>query len=139
MVDKLYRGIFWIKDIESLSSVVIKVECDSNGLFVTVPDHRLLAKSGMEFNHKAAWCTLPKRETDKKPYNYYPRGRVEIRNGKVVIYANGNIADEKLLKWAINEFNLTEENGIEKVEIKADMSNHYLCNLDWRKRYDQDK
>ena len=136
MVDKLYRGIFWIKDIESFSPVVIKAECDSNGLFVTVPDFNLLAKSGKEFNHQAAWNTLSKRETKDKPYNYYPRGRVEIRNGKVVIYANGNIADEKLLKWAINEFNLTEENGIEKVEIKADMSSHYLCHLDWRKRND---
>lgn len=104
--------------------------------FTTVPNFELLAKSGAEFNHQAAWRTLPKRETENKPYNYYPRGRVEIRNGKAVIYANGNIADEKLLKWAINEFNLIKENGIEKVEIKADMSNHYLCHLDWRNKND---
>jgi len=131
-VDKLYRGIFWIKDIESRAAVVIKAECNSNGFFTTVPDFKLLAKSGTEFNHQAAWSTLPKRETGNKPYNYYPRGRVEIRNSK----ANGNIADEKLLKWTINQFNLTKENGIEKVEIKADMSNHYLCHLDWRNKND---
>ena len=130
MMNKLYRGIFWIKDIESYAAVVIKVECNSDGFFIVVPDFELLAKSGTEFNHQSAWSTLPKRETGNKPYNYYPRGRVEIRNGKAVIYANGNIADEKLLKWAINEFNLIKENGIEKVEIKADMSNHYLCYLD---------
>lgn len=129
-MDKLYRGIFWIKDIESYAAVVIKAECNSNGFFIVVPDFELLAKSGTEFNHQAAWSTLPKRETGNKPYNYYPRGRVEIRNGKAVIYVNGNIAYEKLLKWAINEFNLIKENGIEKVEIKADMSNHYLCHLD---------
>lgn len=129
-VDKLYRGIFWIKDMESLASVVIKAECNSNGFFTVVPDFELLAKSSAEFNHQAAWSKLSKRETENKPYNYYPRGRVEIRNGKAVLYANGNIADEKLLKWAINKFNLIKENGIEKVEIKADMSNHYLCYLD---------
>ena len=136
MVNKLYRGIFWIKDIESFVSVIIKAECNSNGFFVNILDFNLLAKSGMEFNHQAAWSTLSKRETDNKPYNYYPRGRVEIRNNKATIYANGNIADEKLLKWAINEFNLIEENGIEKVEIKADMSNHYLCQLYWRNTND---
>jgi len=98
-VEKLYRGIFWIKDMESLASVVIKAECNSNGFFTVVSVSELLAKSGAEFNYQAAWSTLPKRETDNKPYNYYPRGRVEIRNGKAVIYANGNIADEKFLKW----------------------------------------
>jgi len=135
-LDKLYRGIFWIKDTNSFTSVVIKTECNSNGFFTIVPDFKLLAKSGTEFNHQAAWSTLPKRETGNKLYNYYPRGRVEIRNSKAVIYANGNIADEKLLKWTINQFNLTKENGIEKVEIKADMSNHYLCHLDWRNKND---
>lgn len=129
-MDKLYRGIFWIKDIESFASVVVKAECNSNGFFVAIPVSELIAKSGAEFNHQAAWSTLPKRETDNKPYNYYPRGRVEIRNSKAVIYANGNIVDKKLIKWAVNEFNLTKENGIELVEIKADMSKHYLCYLD---------
>lgn len=126
----MYRGIFWIKDMESLASVVIKAECNKNGFFVNIPEFNLLAKSGTDFNHQAAWSTLPKRETDNKPYKYYPRGRVEIRNSKAVIYANGNIVDKKLIKWAVNEFNLTKENGIELVEIKADMSNHYLCYLD---------
>lgn len=107
-MDKLYRGIFWVKDIDSFTSVVMKTECNYNGFFTIAPDFELLAKSGTEFNHQAAWSTLSKRETDNKPYNYYPRGRVEIRNGKAVIYANGNIADEKLLKWAINEFNFPE-------------------------------
>ena len=94
----------------------------------------MLAKSGAEFNHQAAWSTLSKRETGNKPYNYYPRGRVEIRNSKAVIYANESIAGEKILKWSINEFNLTKKNGIEQVEMKLDMSNHYLCYLDWRNK-----
>lgn len=135
-MNKLYRGIFWIKDIERMDSVVVKAECYSNGFFVVIPEFNLLAKSGAEFNHQAAWSALPKGETDNKPYNYYSRGTVEIRNSKAVIYANESIAGEKLLKWAINEFNLKKENGIEKVEIKADMSNHYLCYLDWRNRND---
>lgn len=131
-MDKLYRGIFWIKDIESFATVVVRAECNSKGFFVVIPEFNLLAKSGTEFNHQAAWSTLPKKETENKPYNYYPRGRVEIRNSKAVIYANGNIVDDRLREWAINEFNLTEKNGIKQVAVKADMSNHYLCHLDWR-------
>ena len=37
-MNKLYRGIFWIKDIESFTSVVVKAECNSNGFFTVVPD-----------------------------------------------------------------------------------------------------
>lgn len=62
-MDKIYRGIFWIKDMESLASVVIKAECNSNGFFTVIPNFELLAKSGAEFNHQAAWSTLSKRET----------------------------------------------------------------------------
>ena len=54
MVDKLYRGIFWIKDIERFASVVIKAECNNNGFFTTVPEFKLLTKSGKEFSLKAA-------------------------------------------------------------------------------------
>ena len=31
---------------------------------------------------------FPHYITKNKPYNYYPRGRVEIKNGKVSIYMN---------------------------------------------------
>ena len=129
-VSNLYRGIFWVKDIESLEIVVIKAECKYDGFFVEIPDSKLLSKSGKEFNHQSAWRTLPKSMTDNKSFNYYPRGRVEIRKGKAVIYANGNIANDDLREWAVKEFNLTKENSIESVAVKADMSKHYLCYLD---------
>ncbi len=127
---RLYRGIFWVKDREGFDCVVIKAACNMDGDFIVMPDFELLARSGKEFNHQAAWSTLTKRETENKPYNYYPRGRVEIRKGKAIIFANGNIADDKLRQWAAKEFNLTEENGIQQVAVKADMSRHYLCYLD---------
>ena len=130
LMDKLYRGIFWIKDVGFYDAVVVKVKCSSEGLFTELPDFRCLAKSGKEFNHQATWKTLSKTETEGKEYNYYPRGRVQIKRGKAIIYANGNIASDKLLNWAIREFNLSKENGINLITIKSDMSNHYLCYLD---------
>lgn len=130
-MNRLQRGIFWIKDTETfLDTVVVKDECDANGGFINLPNMCLFSKNGKEFNHKAAWNTLPKQKTENKPYSYYPRGRVQIKNGCALIYANANIISDKLRKWATKEFNLSKESGINEIILKADMSNHYLCYLD---------
>ena len=126
----LYKGIFWIKDIENVNAVVVKSRCNHNGEFIELLKPEFLSKSGFEFNHKAVWNELPKTDTENKPYNYFPRGRVQIRNGSAVIYANANIANDRIKEWVIKEFNLLKSNGISNVKIKADMSNHYLCYLD---------
>ena len=125
----LYKGVFWIKDIDSaeVSSVCLKALCDIQGDFTDVSSINIgaLSKSKENFNHQKAWQTLDRSVTENKPYNYYPRGRVEIRNSNAVIYANPTIATEELKEWAVSAFNLTEENGIKKVILKADGSNHY--------------
>ncbi len=130
MTDKrLYKGVFWIKDKESIgeSSVSVKALCDINGIFIDLssinPD--TLSKNETNFKHQKVWQTLDKCITGNKPYNYYPRGRVEIKSGKAVIYANVSIATEGLKNWVISAFNLTESNGIKSVILKADGSNHY--------------
>ena len=114
MVDKLYRGIFWIKDIERFASVVIKAECNSNGFFVTVPNFELLAKSGKEFNHQTAWKTLSKAETEGKEYNYYPRGRVEINKNKVTIFLNPDINND--IKTLLDDFVKMQEDSVETLK-----------------------
>ena len=135
MTDKrLYKGVFWIKDMESIdeSFVSIKALCDINGNFIDLssinPD--TLSKNATNFNHQKVWQAFDKKITGNKPYNYYPRGRVEIKNGKAVIYANVNIATEDLKNWAISVFNLIKENGIKAVALKADGSKHYKSHLD---------
>ena len=65
-----------------------------------------------------------------KKFDYYPRGRVEVKNKKTIIYANPTICGEKLELWARKEFQLNKFNGIEKVTIKPDFSKHYECYLD---------
>ncbi|MBQ8637029.1 MAG: hypothetical protein IJ423_03460 [Clostridia bacterium] len=126
----LYKGIFWIKNIDNYDPIAIKELCDNMGEFLKPLPIELLSKSGEGFNHKMAWSTLNKTKTENKPYNYFARGRVEIRNGKAIIFANANIANENLKYWAIKEFGLTKENGIESILLKTDMSDHYLCYLD---------
>ena len=130
----IYKGIFWIKDINDIrnTAVCIKEKCGLHGIFAGTRNmnENMLSKSKDNFNHQKAWNSLSKAITENKPYNYYPRGRVEIRNAQAVIFANGNIASERLKDWAVQEFGLTRENGIKAVTLKTDMSKHYLCCLD---------
>lgn len=130
MTDKrLYKGVFWIKDTENLDaySVCIKALCDTYGNFIEISriNPNTLSKNKTNFNHQKVWKTLDKRITGNKTFNYYPRGRIEIKNGKAIIYANVSIATEDLKSWAISIFHLTLDNGIKEVVLKADGSNHY--------------
>lgn len=127
--EPLYKGVFWVKRPENIktSFVCLKALCDIQGGFIDKSsiNNDTLSKNKNNFNHKKVWQTLDKGITENKSYNYYPRGRGEIRNGNAVIYANPGIATEELKDWAVSKFNLTEKNGIKKVILKADGSDHY--------------
>lgn len=117
----LCKGIFWII---GGCLVPLKAACDKNGALSEPIPPGMLSKSGKNFNHKNAWETLPKAVTGGKAYNYYPRGRVEIKNARVTVYAN--LYTEEIQKKIIEEFQLLTENGIKKVDFKTDQSAHYM-------------
>lgn len=127
---QLYKGVFWVPDIENPDkNYCFKIECNSEG----TPSNSTLelnAKSGTTYNHKLLWAKLPKSITKNKPYNYYPRGRVEISNGVAKIFYNGNLNTEDIVEFLKDEYNLRRYNGIKKVQTIVDNSKHYLCYLD---------
>ena len=130
----LYRGIFWIPDIDNIydSDLYFQIPCDSDGnveLNFHV-DAQKSSKGTDNYNHKNLWATLPKKLTNNKPFDYYPRGRVEIHHGIATIYHSPHIPQEDLKSWIIDKFNLTKHNGIKKVKLVADGSAHYRCYLD---------
>lgn len=60
-----------------------------------------------------------------KPFDYYPRGRVDFyAKGKAVIYMNPHIED-KYIKEIITAFGITSE-----PIVRYDCSKHYKCYLD---------
>ena len=108
---EMARGVFWIVEGELLA-------------FPFMYDNIGVAKSGVTYNHKKLWQYV-KPKSCNKPYNYYPRGRVDFTNkGKPVIYMNPNI-DDSLIPDIKAEFGLRES-----PVIRIDNSEHYKCYLD---------
>ena len=118
------KGIFWLIENELFC---LKIPCDKNGTPLN-PETAFSAKSGDNFNHKAEWEKLSKKVTRGKPFNYYPRGRVEIKNGKVTIYLNPYLNKEKIINALCKEFSILSL----PIKVKNDGSAHYnfLMNID---------
>ena len=125
-----YKGIFWIKDVENIytSLVCVKEKVNKDG--IVNDNSNMNSRKGNNYNHRITWENLEREVTDGKPYNYYPRGRVEIRNRKVTIYAHPDICTREIMIMIINEFNLHKENNIDKVIMNPAYSKHYDCYLD---------
>ncbi|MEG2541050.1 MAG: hypothetical protein RSB59_04680, partial [Clostridia bacterium] len=129
--EKLSRGIFWViaeteDELIADNILFMPIYCDMDG---TPTDDRFIsnAKSGNNYNHEASWKELDRTTTKGKQYNYYPRGRVEVRNGKGQIYLNGNINDVEIVREIKCLFGL---NTLSQVRVIEDNSQHYLCHFD---------
>lgn len=108
----MYRGVFWI--IENRLAAFPFTEKSNIGI----------SKSGVTFNHKKLWPHIRPKGCNK-PYNYYPRGRVDFSNkGNPIIYMNPNV-EESFLPEIKSRFGLQGT-----PTIKIDNSEHYKCYLD---------
>lgn len=106
------RGVFWVIDGKLLSYPF--VGGDTIGV----------AKSGLTYNHKLLWRDIRPKGSNK-PYNYYPRGRVDFLNkGKPIVYMNPNI-NEDIIPDIKADFGLRDT-----PDIRYDYSVHYKCYLD---------
>ena len=55
---------------------------------------------------------------------------VLIKNGVVDIYLNPSLDKKDIINLIIDNYNLTSRNGIKKIRIHRDCSDHYKCHLD---------
>lgn len=106
------RGVFWIVDGKVLSFPFYN-DINSPGV----------AKSRLTYNHKNLWPDV-KPKGCNKPYNYYPRGRVELGKKNPIIYVNPNF-DKYDLAEVRKDFGLINE-----PKVVFDNSDHYKCYLD---------
>lgn len=99
------RGLFWYVDGDLLCFPVSVDAADTIGR-----------------NHRRFWETLPRSLTHGVPYNYYPRGRVELRHGKAVVYLHPTLCTPEIFARIRQAFSLPDEM---QVSFKADGSRHY--------------
>lgn len=121
-----YKGIFWYIPNEH-KLIAIKTVCDENGY--ALDDVKYSSKSGENFNHKIEWSKLHKSITANKPYNYYPRGRVEFKNSKATVFFNPTLNRSDIYDLIATEFGLTQNRII--VKKIADGSTHYEYLIDF--------
>ena len=125
---ELCNGVFWVNDDVIIS---VKNPCNSDGKLICADnesEEKLMRKLA---NHKKLWEKFPHYITAGLPFNYLPRGRVEIRKGeKAIIFCSPHICTEETKQLMTEEFGLTAENGITHISLKADGSAHYRCALD---------
>ena len=131
----MYKGIFWCSilwfddDMYSHNLLPVRVKCDTNGK--ALEECTYSSKSGDSFNHITEWEKMREKEKAcrKHPFNYYPRGRVDVKNGNIKIFANPVIIDDdEAKKLIIDTFELTEYK--ESIKWIADNSKHYHYLID---------
>lgn len=120
----VYKGVFWMTDNRQ-EGYIFRIPCDCEGNVVGQAEYQLNSKNGQNYNHKLLWASLPKLLTQGKPFDYFPRGRVEIRNSHATVYLNPDINIESIQEYLISQFGLSIENGIMSVRFVSDGSNHY--------------
>ena len=123
----LKKGIFWIVDRENLKNnepYLFRIPVDLAGVPCPLMSIPLLnSKHGDNYNHKQTWEEyVPAELRGGKPYDYYPRGRVEIKEkGKAKIFLNPDIATEEIIAYIVEKFRLQHR----EVKVIADGSKHY--------------
>ena len=123
--DTLGKGLFWLvkNDDEKFELFCVKILCYRDGESLERIETGVCESE--KLNHERAWSKLDKAVTQGKPYNYYPRGRVEIKKGKATVYLNPTLNEEAIVEKICRSFGLTRENGIVDIRIKNDNSWHY--------------
>lgn len=118
------KGIFWCTnfDAESTELITVSVVCDKYG--DSQEPVQFSSKSGNNFNHRLEWERLDRKIMGWQSFNYYPRGRVEIKNGKATVFLNPIINKECIVRKLIGAFDLMT-GELNCISVKSDGSNHY--------------
>ena len=125
-VKALKKGLFWVLTDGNGEQKLLKYTtiCDKNGVAQNgQPAYN--SKKGNSFSHEQTWPLLTENMPQKiksKPWNYYPRGRVEIANGKATVYLN-----PVLLEWPLIDLVIIDEFDLKDFPVRfvPDHSKHY--------------
>ena len=121
------KGLFWVISDNNGERKLLTYTavCDNNGVAAEgQPAYN--SKKGDSFAHKNSWHLAAEKLPMKirgKPWDYFPRGRVEIANNKATIYFNPSLWEWSGFASAIyDEF---EIKGLAVIKFTRDFSKHY--------------
>lgn len=130
--ETLRKGIFWIPypdEPEKNDAYLFFIECNSFGnptMPLTGPG---IAKNGNNYNHKLLWESLSRDLTFGHPFDYYPRGRVEIKNRVARVFLHPSLNTPAIRKYLIDRYHLAVSVGICEQIFISDGSGHYQSKL----------
>lgn len=102
-----HQGLFWVTDLDE-------------------PDTFYFYKVDPAISHRRFWEGA---SFSRKPYNYFPRGRVVKKRNKYIIFINPTIATDEVINLIIDFYDLDKDNTF----VHVDGSNHYSSYLDKEK------
>ena len=119
------RGVFWCREHTSQEPELIAVSVSCVAFGAPQETAEFSAKSGENFNHRAEWEKFGKAVTKGLPFDTFPRGRVEIKNGKATVFLNPDLCREPVIERIVNAFELSTFREQGKLRLVADGSRHY--------------
>ena len=128
-INDIYRGIFWIIDRKCLANnndYLCKIKTNEFG-DVLESDYQLDSKNVDDYNHKITWQQLDGKLTKRKPFNFYPRGRISIKNSKCFIFINPLLNTKEIIGYLVDSYNLKSFADSNKLKVIEDYSEHYKC------------
>ena len=91
-------------------------------------DYQLNSKNvDDDYNHKITWQQLDGKLIKRKPFNFYPRGRISIKNSKCVIFINTLLNTKEIIGYLVDSYNLKSFADSNKLKVIEDYSEHYKC------------
>jgi hypothetical protein len=121
------KGLFWVAGERGERLMLIHaVECDKNGRrLCATPAYN--SRKGDSFSHQQSWADAAREQPGKvrnKPWDYFPRGRVEIRNGRAIVHFNPCLSEWDGFNAAVvSLFGLEDFPTV----MAPDYSVHYQC------------
>lgn len=120
--DELYfNGVFWVVADSYRDILIGNFHLIAHKYLVNIDGEEIYKTSKASKTHKATWAN------ENIPYDYYPRGRVNIYNGEVFINLNSKINLPQVINKVIDEFKI--EKLVDKITVydidNLQDGNHY--------------
>lgn len=113
-----YKGVFWIKEKSEVVAAIIP--CFPSGV---VPSRynwieSAITRKGDSYTFRGAWRMIDDSITERHSFSYYPRGLVNIKDGRATIYCVPSIFDDTHIEAVKKAFSLNPYCGIIDIVVK---------------------